>query len=92
MLRLLTRFLQKFLLSDFTVASSSLEKYKICTAVNLKCKLVARHAETKRKTGSNQNSARNYNAMASHRNDNSKNRSSRLGKDTKAAKNKTKID
>ena len=74
------------MLSDFTVASSSFENYKICTTVNLKRKLVARHTETKQRTGSYQNSARYYDAMASHRIGVSNHRSSRLGKDTKVAK------
>ena len=78
--------LQKFLQTDFTVASSSAENCKICTAVNLKCKLVARHKKTKHRTGSNQKSARFHDAMAGHRIGITNNRSSRLDKDTTVAK------
>ena len=81
---------QKFLLRDFPVASSSFENCEIFTAVNLKCKLAARHAETKQRAGSNQKSACYYDAIANHRIGIANNRSFRLGKDTKVAKKKLK--
>ena len=52
--------------SDFSVASCSFENCEICTAVNLQCKLVARHAKlTEHRIKSKKYAL--YDAMASHR-------------------------
>ena len=84
--------LQKFLLTNFTIASSSLENYNIFTTVNLKCELVERHKKNKHRTGSNQKSTRFYDAIANHRIGITNHWCSRFGKHTKVAKKKTKMD